>query len=287
MPPEVLDAWKDDVGRYGLRFAIALLLVLVGLHLARRLARLVASRLLLRQVDRLLADFVATAISTAGAIVVVVAAFQLAGVPTSSFLAVLGTAGLAVGLALKDSLAQLAAGVMLMVLRPFRAGEYVLAGGQEGTVESVRLFQTVLRAADNRLITLPNGSITAQPIVNVSRCATRRADLNIWVSPEAPLAAALAALREAVEADARSLREPKPYVAAGDLGERGLLLMVQVWATAAELGSVKSDLIGRVQPALERAGARPIGPAQPLVRWLGQVQGEPAGAPAPRPAAQR
>lgn len=267
----LLDHWRDELARYGLRLAVALLLIAVGLHLARRFARTLENRLLRRNVDRLLADFVATALSTTGAIVVVLAAFQMAGIPTSSFLAALGTAGLAIGLALKDSLSQLAAGVVLMVLRPFRAGEYVAAAGQEGTVESVHLFQTVLRTADNRMITLPNGAITSQPIVNVSRCVTRRADLNLWVAPDARVADALAALREAVTGDARILDEPGPVVTAGDLGERGLLLVVQVWARAADLGIVKSDLIDRVQRALDGAGVRLVGPSQPAVRWLGDA----------------
>lgn len=262
----LVDRWLDEIGRYGLRVAIALLLILVGLQVARRLARVLERRLLARRIDRLLADFAGTALSVGGAIVVVVAALQMVGIPTSSFLAALGAAGLAIGLALKDSLAQLAAGVVLMVLRPFRAGEYVVAAGQEGTIESVHLFQTVLRAADNRMITLPNGSITAQPIINVSRCATRRADLNLWVAPDSKVADALAALRAAVGGDARILEKPSPVILAGDLGERGLLLLVQVWANAADLGGVKSELIGRVQLALDEAGVRLVGPSQPFVR---------------------
>lgn len=274
-----LDRWVDELGRYGLRVAVALLLVVVGVMLARRIARALERRLLLRRIDRLLADFIATTLSIAGAIVVAIAALQLAGIPTSSFLAALGAAGLAVGLALKDSLAQLAAGVMLMVLRPFRAGEYVVAAGQEGAIESVHLFQTVLRAADNRMITLPNGSITGQPIINVSRCATRRADLNLWVAPDTDVARALDTLRGAVGGDARILAQPAPVVLAGDLGERGLLLLVQVWAKAAELGSVKSDLIGRIQLALEDGGVRLLGPSQPTVRWLTDARNADAAAP--------
>ncbi|MBO9662876.1 mechanosensitive ion channel domain-containing protein [Dokdonella sp.] len=264
----LLDKWTDELGHFGLRIAIALLLVVVGVALARRAARALERRLLLRRIDRLLADFIATALSTAGAIMVAIAALQLAGIPTSSFLAALGAAGLAIGLALKDSLAQLAAGVMLMVLRPFRAGEYVVAAGQEGTIESVHLFQTVLRAADNRMITLPNGSITAQPIVNVSRCPTRRVDLNLWVAPDTEVTRALDTLRGAIGGDRRILEQPAPVVLAGDLGERGLLLLVQIWARATDLGSVKSDLIGRIQLALEDSGVRLLGPSQPTVRWL-------------------
>lgn len=174
------------------------------------------SRLLARGIDRLLADFVATSISAVGAVVVVLAPFQMTGIPTSPFLAVLGTAGRAVGLALKASPAQLASGLMLIVLRPFHAGESVTVAGLEGTVESVHPVQTVLRTADNRPVTLPNSSIAAQPIANASRCATRRADLNIWISPETPVAEALAALKREVGADARILSDPAPYVAAGD-----------------------------------------------------------------------
>lgn len=266
----LLDHWRDELARYGARLAVALLLIAVGLHLARRFARTLGNRLLRRDVDRLFADFVATALSATGAVVVVLAAFQLAGIPTSSFLAALGTAGLAIGLALKDSLWQLAAGVVLMVLRPFRAGEYVAAAGQ-GTVESVHLFQTVLRTADNRKITLPNGAIASQPVVNASRCATRRVDLNLWVAPDARVADALAALREAVAGDARILEKPGPVVTAGDLGERGLLPVVQVWARAADPGNVKPDLIDRVQRALDGIGVRLVGPSRPAVRWLGDA----------------
>jgi small conductance mechanosensitive channel len=271
-----IDRWLEEIGRYGLRVAFALLLILVGVQLARRLARLLERRLLARRIDRLLADFAATALTIGGALLVAVAALQMVGIPTSSFLAALGAAGLAIGLALKDSLAQLAAGVVLMVLRPFRAGEYVVAAGQEGTIESVHLFQTVLRAADNRMITLPNGSITGQPIINVSRGATRRADLNLWVAPDAKVADALAALRGAVAGDARILDAPAPLVLAGDLGERGLLLLVQVWAKASDLGNVKSELIGRIQLALDEAGVRLVGPSQPIVRWTGEAPREAA-----------
>lgn len=273
----LFDHGLEQISRYGLRVAFALLVIVVGVQLARRLARVLERRLLARRIDRLLADFAATALTVGGAILVAVAALQMVGIPTSSFLAALGAAGLAIGLALKDSLAQLAAGVVLMVLRPFRAGEYVVAAGQEGTIESVHLFQTVLRAADNRMITLPNGSITAQPIINVSRCPTRRADLNLWVASDTDVAAALAALRGAVAGDARIFDTPAPLVLAGDLGERGLLLLVQVWVRAADLGGVKSDLVGRVQRALDQAGIRLVGPSQPLLRWTG---------PAPRQAAE-
>lgn len=273
----LFDHGLEQISRYGLRVAFALLVIVVGVQLARRLARVLERRLLAGRIDRLLADFAATALTVGGAILVAVAALQMVGIPTSSFLAALGAAGLAIGLALKDSLAQLAAGVVLMVLRPFRAGEYVVAAGQEGTIESVHLFQTVLRAADNRMITLPNGSITAQPIINVSRCPTRRADLNLWVASDTDVAAALAALRGVVAGDARIFDTPAPLVLAGDLGERGLLLLVQVWARAADLGGVKSDLIGRVQRALDQAGIRLVGPSQPLLRWTG---------PAPRQAAE-
>jgi len=264
LPIHAVDLWLQQASRYGLRLLVALLLILAGMQLARWAARAVGSALLARHIDRLLAEFVRSTIVAVGVVVVVLAALQLTGIPTASFLAVLGTAGLAIGLALKDSLSQLAAGVQLMVLRPFRAGDQVTVAGQEGRVQSVRLFQTILLSPDNRHITLPNAAIVTQPIVNASRCERRRIDLAILLSIDTPLAAAIAALQP-VLARAGFLADPAPRIAAADISDKGILLQVQVWTPSEAFAEARARLVAEVQAAFAAAGIRPIGPPAPAL----------------------
>jgi small-conductance mechanosensitive channel len=223
---------------------------------------MVGSAMLARHIDRLLADFVRSAIVAIGLVVVVLASLQLAGIPTASFLAVLGTAGLAIGLALKDSLAQLASGVQLMVLRPFRAGDQVTVAGQEGRVQAVRLFQTVLLSPDNRLITLPNTLIVNQAIVNASRCDKRRIDVSLMLSIDTPLPRVVEAIGPVLER-APLLSEPAASVMASDLSDKGVQLVVQAWAAREDLVLARSTLIEALQRALAEAGVRPLGPPAP------------------------
>ena len=262
MPTETLDYWLQQLLRYGTRLLIALVLIVIGLQLARWAARAVGAALIARHIDRLLADFVRSSIVAVGIVVVVLASLQLAGIPTASFLAVLGTAGLAIGLALKDSLAQLASGVQLMVLRPFRAGDQVTVAGQEGHVQSVRLFQTVLLSPDNRLITLPNTLIVNQAIVNASRCDKRRIDVSLALSIDTPLPRVVEAIAPVLQRPPL-LREPAPLVAASDLSDKGVQLMIQAWAPRQDLATARSALIEALQKALADAGVRPLGPPAP------------------------
>lgn len=264
MPTQTIDLWIQQLFRYGVRLLVALFLVIVGLQVARWAARVVGNAMVARHIDRLLADFVRSAIVAVGLVVIILASLQLTGIPTASFLAVMGTAGLAIGLALKDSLSHLAAGVLLMVLRPFRAGDHVTAANQEGVVESVRLFQTTIRSPDNRLITLPNGSITNQAIVNASRCDTRRIDVTLLISIDTPLANVLAAVEPVLRSDAL-LEDPAPSIAITDLSDKGVQLSVHVWTDRSTLTTARSTFLQALQTALAHAGIRPLGPVAPVV----------------------
>ena len=163
------------------RIAVALAIALVGLWLARMLSKGLDRVMLRAGLDRILRDFLRNLAYAIGLVVVLVAALDALGVPTTSMLAVLGAAGLAIGLALKDSLSNIASGVMLIVLRPFRAGDAVQIAGQEGVVERVGIFQTVLRAYQNHDITLPNSEVTTSPIVNFTSRGERRVDVTVGV----------------------------------------------------------------------------------------------------------
>ena len=173
--------WVPIAITWGSRVFFALLIWVVGLWLARRASRAMKRMLERMQMEAILAAFVGNLIQAAVLVLVLVTSLDMLGVPPTSLLAVMGAAGLAVGLAMKDSLSNIAAGVLLIVLRPFRAGDFVQIAGVSGVVVQVRLFQTTLRTPENHVVTLPNSLITAEPITNITANPTRRIDIPVGV----------------------------------------------------------------------------------------------------------
>lgn len=247
---------NDPIVQKALQIAIALIVALVGWRLSRYAGGAAARLVERRHGDLLLAGFLRSVVAIAGFVAVTLAALQLAGLPITSFVALLGAAGLAVGLALKDSLGQLASGVMLMVLRPFHGGETIRVGEHEGVVEHVGLFQTLLRTGDNRLVTLPNSVLTAQPVINFSRCETRRIDIALTLAPGSNIAASVAAVEQALRGDAEVLASPAPSVTVSGFSDLGLALSAQAWVKASLRDTVRSRLLLAIAPAVAAAGGR-------------------------------
>lgn len=228
-------------------WAIAAIIVLLGYWLAKWVSRMVYRALARSHVEHTLAGFLRNVTYAVLMVVVFVAALQKIGVPTTSVLAVVGAAGLAVGLALKDSLSNIASGVMLIVLRPFRDGDHVLAAGQEGTVEEVRIFQTRLRTFDNRVIVLPNSMVTTAPIVNFTAKPQRRIDIAVGVGYDDDLKQARAILLKIATDNPRVLKQPEPFVQVTQLAESSVNLTLFAWAATTDFGSVKSELTEAVR----------------------------------------
>jgi small-conductance mechanosensitive channel len=189
-------------------------------------------------------------------VVVFIAALDFVGVPTTSMLAVVGAAGLAIGLALKDSLANIAAGVMLIVLRPFRIGDQVQVANQEGVVDSVRIFQTTLVTTDNREIILPNSQITAAPIVNFTGRGERRVDLVVPMAFGEDLGALRQALLQLAKTNGRVKSMPEPEVLVASLGEGTVSLQLQAWVGARDYNQVKAELLEAALADFGRRGLR-------------------------------
>jgi small-conductance mechanosensitive channel len=192
--------------------------------------------------EQILRDFLGNIIKVVGLVVVFVAVLDAVGVPTTSLLAVLGAAGLAVGLALKDSLSNIAAGVMLIVLRPFRAGDAVEAAGQQGVVERVGIFQTVLRAYQNHDIVLPNSEITTSPIINFTARGQRRIDLEIGIGYGDDVRKAREALLALARGHDKVLDDPAPEVLVTGLGESSVDLVLRAWTNTPDYIATGSDL---------------------------------------------
>ena len=187
-------------------------------------------------------------------IVVLIAVLDRLGVDTTSLIALLGAAGIAIGLALKDSLSNFAAGLMLIVFRPIRAGNYVELGGTAGSVEKINLFTTTLVTPDNREVTVPNGVIYSNTIVNYSARDKRRAEIIVGVSYEDDLHQARKVILEVVNSDDRVLSEPKPMVAVIELGDSSVNLTVRAWTATQDYFMTRLDLTEAIKLALDDAG---------------------------------
>ena len=186
--------------------------------------------------------------------ITLIAVLNQFGVQTASIIAVLGAAGLAVGLALQGTLSNVAAGVMLLFLRPFKVGDYVEAGGASGTVKEVGLFNTELSTPDNVYIVVPNSSIFSREISNYSRYATRRLDISVGVAYDADLTKAMEVLTATLEADGRALPEPAPQVMVTELGDSAITINLRFWVNAADLWPCKWEMNKAVKEALDAAG---------------------------------
>lgn len=237
-----------------LRLPVALLILVAGLWLSRRVSRLLARVLERARMDGVLIQFLKSVTYYVLAAVVCVAAIGQLGVSTASLLTVLGAAGLAVGLALKDSLSSIAAGVMLMVLRPFTVGDYVTVAGQSGTVQKVTIFHTQLVTPDNQRVLAPNAAILADTVVNVTANPTRRIDLVVGISYADDMAKAREVMSGVLAADSRVLAEPAPQVAVAELADSSVNLVVRPWVATSDYWAVRFDLIEGIKRALDGAG---------------------------------
>ena len=229
--------------QWALRLGVALAIAIVGWWLSKLLASGLGRVLQRVGVDQILRDFLTGVAHAIGLVVVLVAALDALGVPTTSLLAVLGAAGLAIGLALKDSLSNIASGVMLIVLRPFRAGDSVLVAGQDGTVEHVRIFQTRLRTAQNHDVILPNSQITAGPIVNFTAQARRRIDISLAVGYDEPLARARELLLQVAKDNPRVLADPAPSVGVSALEDARVVLQLLAWVDTSQHVGTRGQLL--------------------------------------------
>jgi len=253
---KAFDAILAELGQHQwlVRGLIAIAIALIGIWLARWVARALERVLHRFDVEIILRSFLRNLAYAIGIIVVCIAALDFAGVPTTSLLAVLGAAGLAIGLAMKDTLSNIASGVMLIVLRPFHSGNYVQVAGIEGIVDSVHIFQTHLHTQDNRQIILPNSQITAAPIINFTVRGVRRLDVSIKISYSDDMAAARKILLGIAKNHAQILSEPPAEVVVALLADSHVELQLRVWLAAADLGALRAYLLEQSWQKLSEQG---------------------------------
>lgn len=235
---ELQEAWLPLVLQYGSQVFLAIVTLLIGWWIIGRLTAGVQALMEKRNVDRTLHGFVGALIGIGLRVLLLVSVAGMIGVETTSFIALIGAAGLAVGLALQGSLANFAGGMLILMLRPFRAGEYIEAQGVAGTVDSIQIFHTVLKTPDNKTVVVPNGSLSNGNIVNYSRQPTRRVDLNIGIDYGDDVKQARAILLRLAAADERVFKDPEPVVWLVSLGDRSVNLSLRMWTNTADFWGV-------------------------------------------------
>jgi small conductance mechanosensitive channel len=239
----------DWSGRIAASLAIFFIGRLVALALTRWFGRAV-NRI---GMDKTLASFFGSLIYIVLVVMVVLTAVSTLGVPTANFLAIVGAAGLAVGLALKDSLSNFSSGVMLVFFRPFRVGDSIQAAGVTGVVDSIGMFSTVLKTPDNAVVTVSNSLVYASTITNFTAEATRRVDLIVAISYEDSITEAKNLLRELVSADKRFLQTPDPEIVVNELGPNGVNIAVRAWVATPDQPA-RADLLERIKSSFEERG---------------------------------
>ncbi|WP_420563127.1 mechanosensitive ion channel family protein [Thalassobaculum sp.] len=252
---ELRDQVTEILTTYGLEVLGAIAILVVGWILsgwAKAGTRRALNRV--RWMDDTVRPIFAAVVGYLVLAITLIAVLNQFGVQTASIIAVLGAAGLAVGLALQGTLSNVAAGVMLLFLRPFKVGDYVEAGGAAGTVKEVGLFNTELATPDNVYIVVPNSAIFSQDISNYSRYATRRLDIAVGVAYDADLNKAMSVLTATLEADGRALPDPAPQVMVMELGDSAITLNLRFWVNAADLWPCKWAMNKAVKEALDAAG---------------------------------
>ena len=239
---------------YAVNIVAAIAIVIIGMIVARIVSNTVNRLMVSRKIDATVADFLSALVRYGIIAFTLIAALGRVGVQTASVIAVLGAAGLAVGLALQGSLSNLAAGVLLVMFRPFRAGEYVDLGGVAGTVLNVQIFSTTMRTVDGKIVVIPNGKIIAGNIINFSREPVRRNEFIIGVAYDSDIDQVKKILTDIIQSDERILKDREMTVRLNELGASSINFVVRVWSNSSDLQSVYWDVLERIKREFDANG---------------------------------
>jgi small conductance mechanosensitive channel len=272
--------WTALLTDWGGKILVALLIFLIGHWVARLLGA--ATRRLIRKtgVDETLSQFLGTLVIASITVFAAIAAVNHLGVATTSLVAIVGAAGLAVGLALKDSLSNFASGVMIMMFKPFRVGDFIDAGGVTGTVLEIGMFNTRLKTLDNQLVIAPNSRMSADVVTNYSINPTRRINETIGISYADDPAKARVLILDIISKDNRFHDDPAPFVWVNEFGDNSVNLVVRAWTNTDIFWEVRADLLERIKQDFDANGISIPFPQRDIHHFYhdGEFDGNPADA---------
>ena len=275
---EVMTTIFGYLATYGIQIVGAIVILIVGMWLAKIISRFVGRLVGRTKVEQTLVNFVQNLCYVALMLFVVIAALSKLGIQTTSFIVVIGAAGLALGLALQGSLANFAAGVLLLIFKPYKIGDFIEAAGRKGTVRGIQIFNTSIDTLDNIRVIIPNSKVTGDSICNYTTNGTRRVDLTVGVSYSDDPKKAKHVIEDALASDTRILREPPARVAVSELGDSSVNFVVRPWVKCEDYWPVYFDTTEKIKAALDHNGVTiPFSQIDVHVKEDGRVL-EPVGA---------
>ena len=251
------DLWikvQEWVTFYGFKVIAALVIFFVGRWIAGWVKGLTARIFVRRKVDPTIVSFVGHLVYIALLVFVVIAALAQVGIQTTSFIAVIGAAGLAVGLALQGSLANFAAGFLMIIFKPFKSGDYIEAGGTAGVVEKIEVFTTTLTTVDNKVVIVPNAKVLGDNIINYSTRETRRVDLDFGVSYSEDIDKVRKCIQDVIQNDGRILKDPATAILVKELADGKMVFQVRSWVKGSDYWGVYFDVIEAVKKRFSAQG---------------------------------
>ena len=250
----VVEKMIEALSLYGIKIIAAVVIIVVGLWVSKIIKNCFLKTLHKKKVDPTLVGFLASMLHGGLVIFVVISAISKLGVQTTSFVAVIGAAGLAVGLALQGSLSNFAAGILLILFKPFKVGNFVKAGGEAGVIVEVGILTTEMKTPDNVQIIIPNSTIMGSAITNVSAHPTRRIDMTLGVGYDDDLNKAKQIMEDLLAADERVLKDPVATIAVANLGDSSVEFVIRPWVNSADYWSVKFDFTKAVKEKFDSEG---------------------------------
>ena len=253
-----MDKYQKLIEIYAIPWAIkiiaAVTIYIIGRIIAKYIVKVVKNIMTRANVEATLSNFLGTLIQAALTVIIIIAALEQLGVDTTSVLAVFAAAGLAIGLAFKDSLSNFAAGIMLILFKPFKLGDFIDAASVSGVVEQIRIFNTVMRTGDNREITIPNSQIYSGIITNFSARDTRRIDLVIGIGYDDNIGTAKQLITEIINNDGRVLKEPATNIMVLELGDSSIDIAVRPWVKSEDYWDTRADLLQTIKETFDNQG---------------------------------
>ncbi len=251
---DMLDSLIEIGSSISISLLMALAILIIGRQLVKLILRLITVALEKSNVEDTVRIFVTNLLNTLLMILVFIAAINQLGIETTSIIAVLGAAGLAIGLALQGSLSNFAAGILIVIYRPYKVGDYIEAGNYAGTVKDIQIFSTVLKTPDNKIVVVPNGSIMNGSIVNYSDQDTRRIDLIIGCSYEDDIDKVRSVLEDIIKKEKRVLKDPKPQIAVTELADSSVNFIFRPWVKRTDYLPVYYSLLEEVKKRFDKEG---------------------------------
>ena len=239
---------------YAPKLILAFVVLFVGLWLINRIVTLMSSTMQRSDTEPTLAKFLTSLVSIGLKALLLISVASMIGIETTSFIAILGAAGLAIGLALQGSLANFAGGVLVLMFKPYKVGDYIEAQGVSGSVAEIQIFNTIIKTSDNKVVIVPNGSLSNGIITNYSRENTRRVDMVFGIGYDDDIGRAKDILNRLIAQDSRALSDPAHLVVVSELADSSVNITVRIWASASDSSNLRWDFLEKVKLTFDREG---------------------------------